>query len=71
MMRKITITIKKIDNGEKASIDVRHSNNGIQSEIESTVVSLLDSYLYEKVSEITESENDRRTIIADKMLLKN
>jgi len=71
MMRKITITIKKIDNGEKASIDVRHSNNGIHSEVEATVVSLLDTYLFEKVSELTESENDRRTIIADKMLLKN
>lgn len=71
MMRKITITIKEIDNGENASIDVRHSNNGIHSEVEATVVSLLDTYLFEKVSEITESENDRRTIIADKMLLKN
>lgn len=57
-MRTITITIKERNNGENASINVQHSNNGIQSDIEAVVVNLLDSYLLEKVSEITGSEEE-------------
>jgi len=55
-MRIITITIKEINNGENASIDVEHSNNGVRSDMEAAVVNLLDSYLYEKVCELTDSE---------------
>lgn len=63
-MRTITITIKEMNNGKNASIDVVHSNNGVRSEMEKAVVELLDSYLYEKVSEITESEEKFNSAIS-------
>ncbi len=55
-MRTITITIKDVNNGENASIDVQHSNNWVRSDMEQAVVELLDSYLYEKVCELTDSD---------------
>jgi hypothetical protein len=58
-MRTITITVKEIDEGENASINVYHSNSGGKSELELAIVSLLDEYLFTKVSEINNPEGGK------------
>jgi len=50
-MRKIIITVTAIKNGEEATIDVTHSNDGNYSEVEDYTVQMLNGFLFRKVDE--------------------
>jgi hypothetical protein len=59
-MRIITITVKEVNNGEEANIDVTHSSDGQYSELELETVKMLNEFLYMKVDEVSNSINRKK-----------
>lgn len=60
VMRKIIITVKEVNDGEEANIDVTHSSNGKHSDLELETVKMLNEFLYMKVDEVSNSKNRRK-----------
>lgn len=55
-MRIITIKVTEVKNGEEATIDVQHSHDGKQSEVEFVTTQMLNEFLFMKVGEVAKSE---------------
>jgi hypothetical protein len=55
-MRIITIVVKEINNGEDATIEVQHSHDGKQSEVEFVTVQMLNEFLFVKVGKVAKSK---------------
>jgi len=55
-MRKIIITVTETKNGEEAIIDVNHSNDGKESEVEFITVQMLNEFIFMKVDEVAKSK---------------
>ncbi len=55
-MRIITIVVKEVNNGEDATIDVQHSHDGKESEVEFVTVQMLNEFLFMKVGEVVKSK---------------
>jgi len=55
-MRIITIIVKEINNGEDATVNVQHSHDGKQSEVEFVTVQMLNEFLFTKVGEVAKSK---------------
>ena len=56
-MRKIIITVKEVNQGEEATIDVNHSHDGKDSEVEYYTVQMLNEFLFMKVDEVSKGRN--------------
>ena len=56
-MRRIIITVTEFNDGENAHIDVNHFHDGLDSEVESLTVNLLNQYLFTRVNELSDGKN--------------